>query len=577
MKAIIEYENFFAFSESSNKYFNTPFSKGMNIVHGKNTSGKSTLLQAMLYTFGINDEKLKLSELLNERVIFRLDFILKKETNEKISILRDEDFLVIKRQDSPPIKFTGISGDSSVEHIKLKEYLGNMFGFDLYLESSGKYSPASIEAMFLPYYIAQDVGWVYKHKSFRGLDFVKNFKIDFFDYYLGISNDFDRDEKKRLEKEKSDLESENKFLSNIKDTKDELKLSKMKDEVFVVKSIEYIEPYKINKSELIELEKKYLDSCNKLAFLEQRKLILNRVKRALNKQKPVEGECPACKQNMPSDLVIIYSYLQDINDTTAQLEEIKKEIGKLKEVKGTINSLIKKISRKREVVAKEYDELTKYNVDNLTYNSWIENKVNVQLSEKLLIKLGENTLKLNEVIGQLSEFKTDEEVRKERVRYSYLFKGLFEKSLSDLGVKKFENNRFYLLYDIPAFPKQGVELLKTLLSYCFSFNKLIESTSYVHRFPFMLDAIFEGDLEEENKEKILEFIYKNKPNDTQIIFSIADSRQNYIPVETYNQNCLHGEAKLICLGENNKERAFLSPYEGQHEEYLKETLTVLGV
>lgn len=577
MKAIIEYENFFAFSENSNKYFNTPFSKGMNIVHGKNTSGKSTLLQAMLYTFGINDEKLKLNELLSERVIFRLDFILKKETNEKISILRDEDFLVIKRQDSPSITFTGISGDRSVEHIKLKQFLGDMFGFDLYLESSGSYSPASIEAMFLPYYIAQDVGWVYKHKSFRGLDFVKNFKFDFFDYYLGISNDFDRDEKKRLEKEKSDLENENKFLSNIGEKKDELKLSKMKDEVFVVKSIEYIEPYKINKGELIELEKKYLDSCNKLAFLEQRKLILNRIKRALNKQKPVEGECPACKQDMPSDLVKIYSHLQDINDTTAQLQEIKKEIDKLKEIKGTINSLIKNISNKRKIVAKEYDELTKYNVDNLTYNSWIENKVNVQLSEKLLIKLGENTLKLNHIIGQLSEFKTDVQVKKERVKYSYMFKELFEKALSDLGVKKFENNKFYLLYDIPAFPKQGVELLKTLLSYCFSFNKIIKNTPYVHRFPFMLDAIFEGDLDEENKENILKFIYKNKPKDTQIIFSIADSKQNYIPVETYNKNYLNDEAKLICLGENNKERAFLSPYEGQHKEYLKETLTILGV
>jgi hypothetical protein len=169
----------------------------------------------------------------------------------------------------------------------------------------------------------------------------------------------------------------------------------------------------------------------------------------------------------------------------------------------------------------------------------------------------------------LSEFKTDEQVRKDRVKYSYMFKEIFEKSLSDLGVKKFENNKFYLLYEIPAFPKQGVELLKTLLSYSFSFNKIIKNTPYVHRFPFMLDAIFEGDLDEDNKGNILDFIYKNKPSDTQIIFSIADSKQNYIPVDVYNQNHLNGEANLICLGGNSKERAFLSPYEGQHKEYLR--------
>jgi hypothetical protein len=93
----------------------------------------------------------------------------------------------------------------------------------------------------------------------------------------------------------------------------------------------------------------------------------------------------------------------------------------------------------------------------------------------------------------------------------------------------------------------------------------------------MLDAIFEGDLDEDNKGNILDFIYKNKPNDTQIIFSIADSKKNYIPVDVYNQNHLNGEANLICLGGNSKERAFLSPYEGQYKEYLKETLTILGV
>ncbi|WP_423856505.1 AAA family ATPase [Aeromonas veronii] len=42
---------------SRRSFFNTSFSSGINIIHGKNTSGKSTLLQSLLYTFGINDEK----------------------------------------------------------------------------------------------------------------------------------------------------------------------------------------------------------------------------------------------------------------------------------------------------------------------------------------------------------------------------------------------------------------------------------------------------------------------------------------------------------------------------------------
>jgi hypothetical protein len=575
LKTTIEYERFFAYSEQNNKYFETPFNKGINIVHGKNTSGKSTFIQALLYTFGINDEKSKLAELLQESVVFRLDFILKKEIDEQISIIRDADIIVIKRESKPPMKFIGISGDSSAEHIKLKKTLGELFGFSLFLESSGEYKPAAIEAMFLPYYIAQDVGWVYKHKSFRGLDFVKNFKFDFFDYYLGVYNDFDRDEKKRLEKEKLDIENEIKFLSNIERKNDELQLAKLKDEIFIIKSTDYIEPYKVNKTQLIEFEKQYLDNCNKLTLLEQKKLVLQRVQRALKKQVPIEGECPTCNQVMPSNSAEVYNYHQDLNDTKKQLSELSEYIQKLKETKGTINTLVKKINSKRELVEKDYNELIKYNVENLTYDSWIKNKVNVELSEKILKNIGESTLQLTSVINQLSEFKTDEQVKAERIKISYQFKTIFEKHIIELGVKPFDIDRFYLLYDIPAFPRQGVELLKTLLSYCFSFNQIIKNTSYVHRFPFMLDAIFEGDLEDDSRGDILTFISKNKPSDTQVIFSIADSKTNQKSAVDYNNEYFNGEASLICIGGNTDKRAFLKPYEDQCNPYLKETLSYL--
>lgn len=142
MKATIEYKRFFAYSESQNKYFNTEFNSGINLIHGKNTSGKSTLIQAILYTFGINDEKYKLDEVLKERVIFRLDFILKKDSPERITFIRDNEFIVVRREDKPIKKFIGISGDRSEEHKELKEYVGNLIGSSLHLESAGTYKPA---------------------------------------------------------------------------------------------------------------------------------------------------------------------------------------------------------------------------------------------------------------------------------------------------------------------------------------------------------------------------------------------------------------------------------------------------
>ena len=229
MKCQVIYKNIFIYSEDKNTSFFTDFSERINIIHGRNTSGKSTLIQAIHYTFGINDEKHKLTEILNENVIFRLDFVLKKEQNENITIIRDNDFLYIKRENKPLEKFSGINGNNSKEHINLKEYLDDLFGFNLHLESSGEYKPASLEAMFLPYYVAQDYGWVLALKSFRGLDFFRNFKYDYYDYYLGIINEYDRVEKQNLEKEKKELENQIKFLTNIEQQKDELKLLKIKN------------------------------------------------------------------------------------------------------------------------------------------------------------------------------------------------------------------------------------------------------------------------------------------------------------------------------------------------------------
>jgi hypothetical protein len=575
LKAIVEYNNFFAYSSKSKKCFNTEFSSGVNIVHGKNTSGKSTFLQSILYTFGINDEKRKLEELLSEGVIFRLDFTIKKPNVNKVSIVRDDELMAIKINDDSPVKFIGISGNGSREHVKLKAFLSELFGFGLYLEYEGEYKPASLEAMFLPYYIAQDVGWVYRHKSFRGLDFVRNFKTDFFDYYLGIVNNFDRIEKSKLEKQRQGLEAESKLFQRIEENDRNIRISKLKDEAFLSRTTEYIEPYKNNKSELITLEKEYLSTCNKLTRLEESKKVLQRVRRSLEKDIIKEDNCPTCLQHITHSTEDTYNYFQDLNDTDKQLSDLNKNIKALKDTQGTVNSLFHRISEKKQFVANDYYELLEYKVDNLTFESWLKTKVNVELSEEITKKIGENYSKILTIDEKLKKFKTAAIVASERKSASHRFKSIFEKHVSSLSVKPFEDDRFYLLYEIPAFPRQGVELLKTLLAYNFSFLEAITSTEYTHVLPFMLDAIFEGDLEDESRYEILNFISKNRPPNQQLIVSIADSKANLNSAETYNKKHFNDEAKLVCIGANSMTRSLLSDYNGEFDDYLEETLALI--
>ncbi|CAM4063312.1 hypothetical protein [Gillisia hiemivivida] len=571
----LEFKRFFAYSEEKHKSFYTEFINGSNIIYGKNTSGKSTLIHALLYTFGINDEKGKLSDLLKENVIFRIDIILHSNTAENITIVREDETIIISRENKPRKKFIGISGNRSEEHKSLKHYLGEIFDFNLHLESSGKYQQAPIEAMFLPYYIAQDVGWVYRHKSFRGLDFIKNFKRDFFDYYLGIVNDYDRNQKNELDKAKEKLKNEIEFLTNIESQDLEIKLSKLKDEKYVTKSLDYLKIYKENKEALIVLEKDYLITHNKLALLENRKNVLFRVRKALKNQDPIEDDCPTCHQELPESLEKIYEYHQDYLDTEDQIEENKRVINKLKTTSGKINSLNRDIAKYKEIIAKDYATLENYNLNDLSLNTWIENKVNIQFSSNVTSKIGEKTIELKEIEKKLEIFKTDDEIEDERKLNSSVFRTLFKRNLKELKVKEFDDHRFLRLYEIPAFPRQGVELLKTLLAYNFAFNNLIKDTEGIHRFPFLLDAIFEGDLEADSKDIILKFIGKYKPTDTQLFVSIADSKKNKISVNDYNTKYFNGKANLICIGNNKLERAFLSDHESKFDEYLNETFDLL--
>lgn len=569
MKVIIEYKKFLAYSEKLNKGFFTSFSKGINIVYGKNTSGKSTLLQAIQYTFGINDEQHKLNEVLNEDVIFRLDFIIKGETEEEITIIRDDEFIYVKREKLPLIKFTGISGNKAEEHKKLKKYLSNLMNFNLKLESSDEYKLASIEAMFLPYYIAQDYGWVLPLKSFRGLDFFRNFKNDYYDYYLGITNEYDRLAKQNLELDKNKLTNKINFLSESEKNDDELSLSKLTDESFISKVSNYIDRYKVNKANQISSEKEYLLACNKLTFLEERLKILKRIKSSIKKEKPLGGECPTCNQKLDNSIAEKYEYFQNLSDTEEQIVTITNN---LKKLKGTINSLEIKINEQKTQVAKDYSFLLRYQIDDITLNTWLDNKANIQLSSNILSQIGELTIILNEKISELNKFKTPDEIKKERNSIDYKFKKDFENNLSQLKVKAFEDKRYTLLYQMKLFPRQGVELLKTLLAYNFAFNKTIKKTPYVHRFPLLMDAIFKEDIDFTNRKLILEFINKNSPTDTQTIFSIAETKDNEKTANDYKTEIFKDKAKLILINKDN-ERSFLSNIKPENIAYLKETLT----
>lgn len=574
MKTKLLIKKLFAYSEKENKYFHTEFDEGINIIYGKNTSGKSTVFQILLYTFGINDNNEYLKEIIDEGIFLRVDFqVINDKTKENITFVRDNETIFIKRAETPIIAFNGIKSNNSFEHIKLKEYLHELFNFSLKLENKDGYKSAPIEAMFLPYYIPQSVGWVYLRKSFSSFEYYKNLKEDYLDYYLGIESIVDRDKKQELEKKLKSKEDEIKFYINLEKNNEDFQITKLVDEEFIEQSLEYIEIYIKNQASLNEKEEQYISKCNEKSYYKERLSLLQKLSKNHKKQNPIEGTCPVCDQNLLFSIDSMYKYLQEENDTA---DEIKKCKDMMKDLQSNINSLKKHIDILKKENLEKYEILKRYFNHNISFDSWLKNKVNVRLIHDIDRKIG--ILNADKIIieNALKKFKTEKQVKESRSFKNNEFKKIFLKYIEDLGVKALVEDRYTTLYNISSFPSQGVELHKTLLAYNFALNKLIEKTYNIHRFPFMLDAIFKEDIEQSNKNSIVKFIGENKPEDTQLILSIAETQEDEKNIHQYNKLYFNGKANLICIGEGVRERAFLTNYDGSMEEYLDETLNIIN-
>ncbi|WP_238656261.1 hypothetical protein [Paenibacillus piscarius] len=337
--------------------------------------------------------------------------------------------------------------------------------------------------------------------------------------------------------------------------------------------MKYIKLHSDNQILLNENEEDYISKCNEQSYYKERLSLLRKVSRHHKKQNPLEGTCPACDRKLSASISSSYKYFQEENDTEVEILKCKEIIKKLQ---GEINSLSKQINNLKEQIQKTYDVLKKYFKHNISFDSWLKNKVNVKLIHDIKYKLGLLSAEKNSIENSLKGFKTEEEVQISRISKSKEFERIFLGYIDELGVKALKEDRYISLYNISAFPSQGVELHKTVLAYNFALNKLIEKTEGIHRFPFMLDAIFKEDIDQSNKKAIIKFIGKNRPHDTQLIMSIAETKENEKVIYDYNNDYFYGKAKLICIGEGVKERAFLTRYDGSMEIYLEETQNIIN-
>ncbi|MCE0811648.1 hypothetical protein [Buttiauxella sp. S04-F03] len=569
MKTIIKFDRLFVVSESHNVYFDQRFSNGVNIISGCNTSGKSTLLQSILFTFGINDVKDGLNEIIRYNPIFRLDFcITKKGVEKKYVIVREEGVIYLKEDCGSVVSFNGIDADSRFEHVKLKEKLSQLFGFGMLLEQKGELKTASIECIFLPYYISQSVGWVYLRESFSNLGFYKDFKDTYLDYYLGIENSFDKEYFYQLTKERLQLQSKISSLNKYSN-EPRLVISKLLDEEFGEEAQRYIDSY-IHLVALLDEERDiYTNLSNKLSLTKNHIKILKRTKRNIKHQNYNNVDrCPACTQILPYSLEGLYGFHQNINDTDKLLEQLNI---KIQSTQSDINSSLTKIKKLELEISSKYSYFFEKKSQTVSVNTWIDNKANVRLLNNIHNEIEEHTKRSDEIKELIGEMGEEQSLFVERSHKEKDFKDIFQKYLNEMQLFNVKEARYTNLYKINSFPFQGVELHKTVMSYHFALNYLINKSENIHRLPFMLDAILKEDIDDRNFDLILSFVGKNLPKDTQSFISISEYSEDKLlkdgkevsafrraSVKNIKDRYFPDDTNLFFIGDGKHERTFLS-------------------
>jgi len=587
MNNTIMFNRLFVSSESRNVCFSEKFSSRVNIISGRNTSGKSTLIQSLMFVFGVNDVKENLNEILSCQPTFRVDFTKKTGgIEEAYTIVRDPKSIYVKEPNGKVVPFHGVNADNSVEHVKLKDYISGLVGFSLILEQKGELKAAPLESMFLPYYISQSVGWVYLRESFSNLQYYKGFKDDYLDYYLGISNGFDRKEHRRLTKKKDRLTAD---INNLKrySKKAEFQFSNLIDEEFGEQAEEYIGNY-VKKSNSLEDERnKHISLCNELSLLQNHHKILKRTKRNTKRQNYNDiDRCPACTQVLSYSLEGLYSHYQKYNDTV-ELESYIAD--QLTEKKSKIHSSKKKMTNISNAISEDYGVLLEKSVDGVTFDQWVANKANVTLYKKMQMDIEVSKRELEGVKQSLGLMATDQETISSRISKEKVFKGIFTEYASQLMLKPLTNPRYLDLYKIHSFPRQGVELHKTVMAYHFALNAVIAKSKSAQRLPFLLDAILKEDIDETNIEIILSFASKNLPSDTQTFISISEHIKNSIsegeeikPIEKVSVQEVKNRyfptnSKLFYVGDGKMERGFLSQSLEKFQELHEDTIDIIAV
>ena len=512
-------------SQKEKKARKVKFDKRRTLIHGKNHTGKSSLIKSIYWAFGAEplfNQKFKNTN-FSAFVKFEID-------SAKYSILRDGKLFGFYDSDGNLLhKFTSITKE-------LGPFLGKLFDFQpLFQNKKSEFIIPPPAFLFLPYYIDQDSSWSKSWDSFKQLQQIKDYRTQSIYYHSGIRPNEYYSTKKEIQKfiqiiEETDKEQKitSKILSEVKEklaqTNFNIDIDSFKAEIVELLTesqslLEKEERLKNKLHDLYHLQSTFEVQINivKQAILESN----NDLKFASDDLPDVIG-CPTCGAEYENSFAERFEIARDARRSKDLLLELKKDAqavhSQIENEKTSLSSVTAEVSRINEILAQKKGDLKlKDIIENAGKNQvkTIFSERHAELNEILF----SNAREKGKLEKKLKAFESKER-KSDIVEY---YNSRMTSYLKKLDIHSLRVDDYKSITTKIESKETGSSRPRALIAYYFTFFHLMKKYSSSTYCPLIIDSPNQQDQDIEHIDKIMSFINHNQPDDSQMILGLAET------------------------------------------------------
>ncbi|MDQ0066772.1 hypothetical protein [Chryseobacterium lathyri] len=524
MKRLV-FEEIQILSHRERKAIKIQFNPKKTIIKGANQVGKSSLIKSIYYTLGATPVKLNTNWTKAEPITY----LKMKIDTLSISVLRyDKSRYVVVDENGTVVSHSFKS---------LSAYLNSLFDFNLFISNrNGEPENPPTPYLFLPFYIDQDKNWNDSWNAFNGLQQFSNWKKPLLDYHSGIRGNKYYETKTELDatkieldETKNEIETLNKILRGIKEKLHNDDFSITVDD-FSNEITELLAECELLKSEQNKLKQKLTDLYNHKSVIESRIAIVeNSIKETQADYKFALNyvdesiDCPMCGAHYENNFNERFSIAEDQEKLEELLIELKNELLKVGE---NISKYDKSFIEKK-IDFEKIEEALNSKKEEIKLADIIENegkkKVNeIFKNEQNLVyqKIGNARTRYELLEKQLKDINKEGENKKHKVMLSY--RSNLKKFLEELNIDTEKTNPTVFERMDAKMNEQGSNLPRALLAYYFSILKVMNTYSTSTFCPIVIDSPNQQEQDGENRKAIMNFIYNNQPENSQLILGLVD-------------------------------------------------------